>query len=645
MAIEEMFTSLPTVSASTMADIICAVQGYTSPSSLGLSTQQTLQQVFNLFQSNVILFNSGNPNGLVAGTTYQFLWDTADSILWICTTSGTTTTAVWTRANINSGYATTATAAATTTLTIQSFYWQFFTGSTTQTVVMPTESTLEPGMTWSIVNNSTAAVTIRSSGLNNIVLLGAGESALVTCILNTGTTAASWNAIVSAVGGGVTSITGTVHQIIASSSTGAVTLSLPQSIDTTSAPTFAGLTLTAPLTIPNGGTGVNTVTTAPIASAFAGWDANKNMSANSFIEGYTTIATSAGTTTLTVASPYLNYFTGTTTQTVVLPVTSTLVLGQQFFIANNSTGVVTVQSSGLNNIVAMAANTVANFTVISTSGTTAASWSTDYNATVAGVNSVTGTANQVIASPSTGAVVLSLPQNINTAATPTFAGLTLTTPYIAGSGGVHSFQVFTTGTAQTYTKPSNVTSILIEIVGGGGAGGSSLGGAGAVSAGSGGGSGGYARLFVASASATYTYTVGAGGTPGAAGNNAGGNGGTSTFSASSLQATGGNGGIGMASIAAASTMIVAGSTGGIGTNGNINSNGGAGIASFAIVGNPLSGKGGDSHYSGGGAGLAASSAGLAGTAYGAGGSGSVSGTTSAQGGAGAAGLIIVWEFA
>jgi hypothetical protein len=96
MAIEEMFTELPTVSNSTLNDIICAVQGYVSPSSLGLSTQQTLQQVYNLFQSNVILFNAGNPNGVVAGTTYQLLWDTVDLILWVCTTSGTATTAVWT---------------------------------------------------------------------------------------------------------------------------------------------------------------------------------------------------------------------------------------------------------------------------------------------------------------------------------------------------------------------------------------------------------------------------------------------------------------------------------------------------------------------------------------------------------------------
>lgn len=45
--------------------------------------------------------------------------------------------------------------------------------------------------------------------------------------------------------------------------------------------------------------------------------------------------------------------------------------------------------------------------------------------TNAGVTSITGTANQVIASASTGAVTLSLPQNINTGASPTFAGATL----------------------------------------------------------------------------------------------------------------------------------------------------------------------------------------------------------------------------
>lgn len=96
MATEEMFTELPTVATAQLTDIICAVQGYSSPSVLGLSVQETLQQVYSLFQSNIILFNAGDPNGVLAGTTYQFCWDTVDSELWICTTTGTASTAVWT---------------------------------------------------------------------------------------------------------------------------------------------------------------------------------------------------------------------------------------------------------------------------------------------------------------------------------------------------------------------------------------------------------------------------------------------------------------------------------------------------------------------------------------------------------------------
>lgn len=50
--------------------------------------------------------------------------------------------------------------------------------------------------------------------------------------------------------GGVTSITGTANQVIASSSTGAVTLSLPQNINSGAAPTFVGTNFTS---IPNSG--------------------------------------------------------------------------------------------------------------------------------------------------------------------------------------------------------------------------------------------------------------------------------------------------------------------------------------------------------------------------------------------------------
>lgn len=125
----------------------------------------------------------------------------------------------------------------------------------------------------------------------------------------------------------------------------------------------------------------------PAATSFASWDANTNLSANNHLEGYATTATAAGTTTLTVASAYQQFFTGTTTQTVQLPVTSTLVLGQSFYIVNNSTGIVTVNSSGGNQVIALNPNSSTIVTVILISGTTAASWNSSVvTGTVVSVN-------------------------------------------------------------------------------------------------------------------------------------------------------------------------------------------------------------------------------------------------------------------
>lgn len=57
-------------------------------------------------------------------------------------------------------------------------------------------------------------------------------------------------------------LTGTASQVIITDNGAGstVVLSLPQNIATTSTPTFAGLTLTNPLTVPNGGTGAGTFT-------------------------------------------------------------------------------------------------------------------------------------------------------------------------------------------------------------------------------------------------------------------------------------------------------------------------------------------------------------------------------------------------
>jgi hypothetical protein len=67
-----------------------------------------------------------------------------------------------------------------------------------------------------------------------------------------------------------------------------------------------------------------------------------------------------------------------------------------------------------------------------------------------GVSSITGTANQVTASASTGAVTLSLPQNIHTAATPTFSSLTLSGDVLTLSGS--GVTAYATNAARIYNQ-------------------------------------------------------------------------------------------------------------------------------------------------------------------------------------------------
>jgi len=88
------------------------------------------------------------------------------------------------------------------------------------------------------------------------------------------------------------------------------------------------------------------------------------------------IATAAGTTTLTAASEPVQHFTGTTTQSVVLPVAASMgLIGKRFRIVNRSTGVVTVYASNGSSVVkALEAGGDAEFVCIALSGVTGTSW-------------------------------------------------------------------------------------------------------------------------------------------------------------------------------------------------------------------------------------------------------------------------------
>jgi hypothetical protein len=125
-------------------------------------------------------------------------------------------------------------------------------------------------------------------------------------------------------------------------------------------------------------TAVSMLTTAT-ASSVALRDANANLSVANILEGYTTTATAAGTTVLTVSSNSDQYFTGSSTQTVTLPVAATLVNGQSWWLTNISTGVVTVNTSGGNLLATMPARTQAIVQCVNTAGGTGtASWSVTF---------------------------------------------------------------------------------------------------------------------------------------------------------------------------------------------------------------------------------------------------------------------------
>ena len=150
-------------------------------------------------------------------------------------------------------------------------------------------------------------------------------------------------------------------------------------------------------TIPTGMTGSSVIYIYGYRYVGTSGFAGSTLPVNSLRVGYTTIATAAGTTTLTAASTQNQFFTGSTTQTVVLPVASTLTTGDRFYIQNNSSGALTVNSSGGNLVVTIPANTTASVYCVTASGTTAASWDADFD----GFASITGTGSAVLSTSPT----------------------------------------------------------------------------------------------------------------------------------------------------------------------------------------------------------------------------------------------------
>lgn len=211
-------------------------------------------------------------------------------------------------------------------------------------------------------------------------------------------------------------------------------------------------------------------------------------------------------------------------------------------------------------------------------------------------------------------------------------GITSTTTTLGAFPAYHigkNIQVFSSTGTTTFSVPSGITKVKVQVVGaGGGGGGNTTAGRGSA----GGGGGGYALEYVnVTGTSTIQVFVGSGGAGGAAGGGSGSAGGWSTFGTNGefLSASGGGG---------ATEPLGPGGSGGVGANGDLNTTGGGGGAG-ATAGQ--SGTGGSSYFGGGGPGTETDGQGAAGGAYGGGGAGAYSSGGDQAGGAGAQGVVIV----
>ena len=348
------------------------------------------------------------------------------------------------------------------------------------------------------LDSATGAVTITNDGL-----LGArsGDGVDVTItndtavITNTGVrsiAAGDGIAVDSATGAvtvtntGVTLLRGTINQVVASDSTGAITLSLPQDIHTDASPTFDGLTLdnidtasTADqVVVSNNGA----IESRSFTSFFPGGLLPSGVTQNStlrwngsaWVENGAVRGDSLGNVNadgdatiggdLTVGGTDVTLPNGTIDNVELansaigvaygagLAGDATVALGDTLQVRNtgvvsaqagrgitldSATGAVTITNDGLlgarsgdgvdvtiTNDTAVITNTGVR-SIAAGDGIAVDSATGAVTVTNTGVTLLRGTINQVVASDSTGAITLSLPQNIDSSATPYFNGITL----------------------------------------------------------------------------------------------------------------------------------------------------------------------------------------------------------------------------
>jgi hypothetical protein len=277
-------------------------------------------------------------------------------------------------------------------------------------------------------------------------------------------------------GGAVTSISGTPNQVIASASTGAVTLSLPQSIATTSSPTFSIITAsnkflagatTFPLPViqnstvgPIGGSGINAVFTYNNATDFSNFFGYK--SASNTIGVYSAISNPEPILSLTglgddgtqfTVSGAIKLFSSGAVSTGIVP-------SSWIFQTANTSGVLTTGMT-LSNAQVL---TLANALPIGSGGTGITSFGTGV-ATALGQNvngsgAISLTTSPTFVTPTLGAASAT---SINFSSTSGIIGTTTNNSAAAGSVGELIFSELLDGSGQDLQITTNTLTNMVSI--------------------------------------------------------------------------------------------------------------------------------------------------------------------------------------
>lgn len=258
----------------------------------------------------------------------------------------------------------TVTSAGTTTLTVASTNIQLFTGLTTQTVVLPNATTLANGTQYLIQNESSGAIAVNMNGGSSLTSVSAVSDILLTLASN-GTSSGTWH-VSPSVGGVSFPIT------IAQGGT-----------NTTTQPTSGGATYFDGTKITtsvsnnfinfngSGQTGIGGVANASYTLNVTGKTNTTGLNSSlNVVKSANSIATTGTSFVITVASQGIQRFTGTLTENVFLPSATTLPVGIQYEIYNDSTQSIVIKNNAGTTLVTVP--TLKNTTVTLYNNSTAA---------------------------------------------------------------------------------------------------------------------------------------------------------------------------------------------------------------------------------------------------------------------------------